>query len=83
MQTKLIALIVGLVAALATLGASAAGAHKPLGACPELRAACKPIGDRPGAQQPRGGIAKPRLQPQLTTDSRGQQVWCAGGHCMS
>jgi len=83
MYTKLVVLIVCLVAALASLGASAAGANKPLRACPELRAACKPIGDRPDVQQPRGDIVKPRLQPQATTDSRGQQVWCAGGHCMS
>ena len=82
MQTKLIVLIIGLVAALASLGASAAGANKPLRACPELRAACKP-GDRPDVQQPRDDVARPRVQPQLTTDSRGQPVWCAGGHCMS
>jgi len=82
MQTKLIVLIIGLVAALASLGASAAGANKPLRACPELRAACKP-GVRPDVQQPRDDVARPRVQPQLTTDSRGQPVWCAGGHCMS
>ncbi|MGH3135867.1 MAG: hypothetical protein ACRDPV_05170, partial [Gaiellaceae bacterium] len=75
---KLITLIVCLVVALASVGTSAAGSNKPLRACPELRAACKPIGDRPDVQQPRGGTVSPKLRPQLTTDSRGQQVWCAG-----
>ena len=82
MQTKLIALVAGLVAALASLGAGAAGAHSSLGGCPELRTACQPTGDRPVAQQPRSDNARPKVQPQSVTDSQGRSVWRAGRHVM-
>ena len=82
MQTKLITLTAGLVAALSVLGVNAAGAHRSLGGCPELRAACQPIGSSPAAPRPRSGAVGPKIVPQGITDSHGLSVWRAGNHVM-
>lgn len=75
MQRKLIPLVAGLAIA-ASLGGSAVAAPK---ACPELRAACQPTGDRSDAPKPRTKVSVPKLTPRV--DSSGQ-LWRAGNHIM-
>ena len=82
MQRKLITVILGLVAALASLGAGAASAQSSLSACPELRAACQPIVDRSVDPQPRSQLTRPKAVPQPFTDRQGQTFWRAGRHVM-
>jgi len=82
MQRKLITVILGLVAALASLAAGAASAQSSLSACPELRAACQPIGDRSVDPQPRSQLTRPKAVPQPFTDRQGQTFWRAGRHVM-
>ena len=78
MHRKLITLVAGLAIA-GGLGGNAAAA--PQQNCPQLRAACQPIGDRPDTKRPKPlpKVSRPLVAPKL--DSSGQQ-WRAGNHIM-
>ena len=80
MHTKIIVMVVSFAVALASLGAGAAGAQNAGSSCPELRAACQPIGNRPVDAQPSGERTRPAIQP--ATDSRGRSVWRSGRYLM-
>jgi hypothetical protein len=77
MYRKLITPVAGLAIA-ASLGGSAIAAPN---ACPELRTACQPTGDRANAQKPkpRAQTSWPKLTPRV--DSSGQ-LWRVGDHIM-
>jgi hypothetical protein len=77
MHTKLIAVTVGLVLAVAGLASSAAAARS---SCPEAWSACQPTGTRVPGQDRRGSIVFPRATPK-PVDSSGQ-VWRTGNHLM-
>ena len=78
MYRKLITLVAGLAIA-GGLGGNAAAA--PQQNCPQLRAACQPIGDRPETKRPKASPkpSRPFVAPKL--DSSGQW-WRAGNHIM-
>jgi hypothetical protein len=78
MQTKLIAVIAGLLVAIAALGAGAASAAVRSGGCPEARYSCQPVGDRPGAS--RGRLISPKATPSRA--GADDQTWQAGSHLM-
>lgn len=73
MNTKLIALIVGLML---TLGVGSAAGQA--GSCPELRTACQPIGVAPSDSASPGSTVRPKIQPQPFVNSSGATMWRAG-----
>jgi hypothetical protein len=81
MQTKLIAMIAGLLVALAVLGAGVASAAVSSGGCPEARYSCQPVGDRPSGQAPRGRLISPKATPRRA--GADDQTWQAGSHLMN